>query len=155
MPFLRLETATPTETEKTIAELKKQIGQKDQKLQEIEDKITKIEPLLDFVSDHPYFEALLKDLEEGRYAKIESEHSAMVAQYPKRVFEELVKRAEAEGKDYIEFTHDQLRKMSLEKESQRKTTKAKDSNRSIARGEPNTNFKYLAKPIKYAGKDCS
>jgi integrase len=121
MPFLRLETATPTETEKTITELKKQIEQKDQKLQEIEKRLTKIEPLLDFVSDHPYFEALLKDLEGGRYAKIESEHSMMVAQYPKRVFEELMKRAEAEGKEYIEFTPDQLRKMSLEKEHERKT----------------------------------
>lgn len=127
MPFLRLETATPTETEKTIAELKKQIEQKDQKLQEIEDKLTKFEPLLDFVSDHPYFEALIKDLEEGRYAKIESEHLSMVAQYPVRVFDELGKRAKAEGKDYIEFTHDQLKRMSSEEEAKKKNNKSRSN----------------------------
>lgn len=119
MPFLRLETATPTETEKTIAELKKQIEQKDQKLQEIEKKLTKIEPLLNFLSDYPHFESLLKDLEEGRYAKFESEHS-LIYQAPMRVFDELRKEAEAKGKEYIEFTPDLLRKMSMEKKHQRK-----------------------------------
>jgi hypothetical protein len=38
MPFLRLETNTPTETEKTIEKLKEQISNKDQKLQELEQK---------------------------------------------------------------------------------------------------------------------
>ena len=122
MPFLRLETATPTETEKTITELKKQIEQKDQKLQEIEKKLTKIEPLLDFLSDYPHarahLEALLKDLEEGRYARFESEHFQL-AQYPRVVVEKLMKEAEAKGKDYVEFTDDQLRRMSLEERNLR------------------------------------
>jgi len=125
MPFLRLETATPTETEKTIAELKKQIEQKDQKVQEIEEKLTKIEPLLDFLSDYPHFEALLKDLEEGRYASFESEHS-QIAQYPRVVVERLLKEAEAKGRNYIEFTEDRLRRMSLEERDSREKQRRKE-----------------------------
>lgn len=117
MPFLRLETATPTETEKTIAELKKQIEQKDQRLEEVERKLTKIEPLLDFLSDYPHFESLLKDLEEGRYAKIESEHS-LIYQAPMRVVNELLKQGETKGKNYIEFNADLIKKMSSRKKSQ-------------------------------------
>jgi hypothetical protein len=38
MPFLRLETNTPTAREKTIEKLREQISNKDQKLQELEQK---------------------------------------------------------------------------------------------------------------------
>jgi hypothetical protein len=53
-------------------------------------------------------------LEEGRYAQFESERT-LTAQYPKKEFEELLKQAKAEGKEYIEFTANKLREMSLEK----------------------------------------
>jgi hypothetical protein len=113
MPFLRLEAATPTETERTIEKLKEQISNKDQKLQELEQKIMKFEPLLELLSNTHNLERLLKDLEQGRYAKVESERS-ITMQIPKRVFEKLAKRAKAKGEDRIEFTLNQLRKMSLE-----------------------------------------
>jgi flagellar motor protein MotB len=114
MPFLRLETNTPTETEKTIEKLKEQISNKDQKLQELEQKIMKFEPLFELLSDNANnLERLLKDLEQGRYAKVESERSLTV-QIPKRVFEKLAERAKAKGEDRIEFTLGQLKRMSLE-----------------------------------------
>ncbi len=113
MPFLRLEAATPTETEKTIEKLKEQISNKDQKLQELEQKITKFEPLFDLLSNTNNLERLLKDLEQGLYAKVESERS-LTMQIPKRVIEKLAERGKAKGEDRIEFTLDQLKKMSTE-----------------------------------------
>jgi len=114
MPFLRLEVATPTETEKTIEKLKERISNKDQKLQELEQRIMKFEPLFELLSDNTdNLERLLRDLEEGRYAKVESEKSLTV-QIPKRVIEKLMEQAKAKGEDRIEFTLNQLKKMSTE-----------------------------------------
>jgi hypothetical protein len=114
MPFLRLETNTPTETEKTIEKLKEQISNKDQKLQELEQKMMKFEPLFELLSNNTNnLERLLKDLEKGRYAKVESERS-LTMQIPKRVIEKLMERAKAKGEDRVEFTLDQLKKMSIE-----------------------------------------
>jgi DNA-directed RNA polymerase subunit L len=39
MPFLRLETATPTETEKTIVELKNQLNEKSQEIKQIKQEL--------------------------------------------------------------------------------------------------------------------
>jgi site-specific recombinase XerD len=50
MPFLRLETATPTETEKTIAELKKQLEARDREIETMKVTIDKIQPLVEFVN---------------------------------------------------------------------------------------------------------
>jgi antitoxin component of RelBE/YafQ-DinJ toxin-antitoxin module len=50
MPFLRLETATPTETEKTIAELKKQLEERDKQVETMRVTIEKIQPLVEFVN---------------------------------------------------------------------------------------------------------
>jgi site-specific recombinase XerC len=50
MPFLRLETATPTETEKTIAELKKQLEERDKQIETMKTTIDKIQPLVEFVN---------------------------------------------------------------------------------------------------------
>jgi hypothetical protein len=50
MPFLRLETATPTETEKTIAELKKLLEEKDKEMGAMKETIVKIQPLVEFVN---------------------------------------------------------------------------------------------------------
>jgi hypothetical protein len=113
MPFLRLETNTPTETEKTIEKLKEELSNKDQKLRELEQKIMKFEPLFELLSNTPNLESLLKDLEQGRYAKVESERS-LTMQIPKRVFEKLAERAKAKGEDRIKFTLNQLEKMSVE-----------------------------------------
>ncbi len=50
MPFLRLETATPTETEKTIEELKKQLAERDEEITAMKETIAKIEPVIEFVN---------------------------------------------------------------------------------------------------------
>jgi integrase len=113
MPFLRLETNTPTETEKTIETLKEQITKKDQKLLELEQKIMKFEPLFELLSNTPNLELLLKDMKQGRYAAVESE-SSLTMQIPKRVIEKLAKQAEAKGEDRVELTIGQLKKMSIE-----------------------------------------
>jgi integrase len=50
MPFLRLETATPTETEKTIAELRQKLTERDQEINAMKETIAKIQPLVEFVN---------------------------------------------------------------------------------------------------------
>ena len=50
MPFLRLETATPAETEKAIEELKKQLAERDKEIVAMKETMTKIEPLIEFVN---------------------------------------------------------------------------------------------------------
>jgi site-specific recombinase XerD len=50
MPFLRFESATPTETEKTIAELKKQLEERDKQVETMRVTIEKIQPLVEFVN---------------------------------------------------------------------------------------------------------
>jgi len=50
LPFLRLERATPTETEKTIEELKKQLEEKDKEIRSMKEAIVKIEPVIEFVN---------------------------------------------------------------------------------------------------------
>jgi len=51
MPFLRLETATPTETEKTIAELKKQLNERDKEIEELKTSVNKIQKLTEFLNN--------------------------------------------------------------------------------------------------------
>jgi site-specific recombinase XerC len=55
MPFLRLETVTPTETEKTIDELKKQLAERNQEVKAMKETIAKIQPVIEFVNTftHP------------------------------------------------------------------------------------------------------
>lgn len=50
MPFLRIESATPTETEKTIVELKKQLEERDKQIETMKVTIDKIQPLVEFVN---------------------------------------------------------------------------------------------------------
>jgi len=50
MPFLRFETATPTETEKTIEELKKQLTERDKEINAMKETIVKIQPIIEFVN---------------------------------------------------------------------------------------------------------
>jgi len=52
MPFLRLETATPTETEKTIEELREQLKERDKEINALEGKMTKLQPLVDLVNSY-------------------------------------------------------------------------------------------------------
>jgi len=63
MPFLRLETATPTETEKTIAELRQQLTERDQEINDMKEKMAKIQPLVEFVNSFDAPENLKKILD--------------------------------------------------------------------------------------------
>jgi site-specific recombinase XerD len=49
MPFLRLESATPTETEKTVAELRAQLSQRDEEIEKLKTSVSKIEKLAEFL----------------------------------------------------------------------------------------------------------
>ncbi len=48
MLFLRLETATPTETEKTIGELERRLQERDQEIKATKETMTKMQPLIEF-----------------------------------------------------------------------------------------------------------
>ncbi len=63
MPFLRLEAATPTETEKTIVELKKQLEERDKQIDIMKDTIDRITPLVEFVNSFETPQKLKKLLE--------------------------------------------------------------------------------------------
>ena len=49
MPFLRLETNTPMESEKQIQELRQQLQDKTERLKTLETKIGRLEPLMDLI----------------------------------------------------------------------------------------------------------
>ena len=67
MPFLRLETATPTETEKTIAELRKQLNARDEEIDSLKESVAKLKPLADFVNSFKAPEELRKLFDDVRY----------------------------------------------------------------------------------------
>ena len=50
MPFLRLETATPTETEKAIGELERRLKERDQEIKGMRETMAKMQPLVEFVN---------------------------------------------------------------------------------------------------------
>lgn len=63
MPFLRLETATPTETEKTIGELERRLKVRDQEIKAMKETMTKMQPLIKFANMFKTPETLQKFLE--------------------------------------------------------------------------------------------
>ena len=50
MPYLRMETATPIETERTIKELQQQLQQRDKELAQLRENMKKMQPLVEFVN---------------------------------------------------------------------------------------------------------
>ena len=50
MPFLRLETATPTETEEIIEELREQLKERDKEINALKESVAKIQPVIEFVN---------------------------------------------------------------------------------------------------------
>jgi site-specific recombinase XerC len=62
MPFLRIETATPTETEKTIDELKKQLQERDKEIRAMTETMAKLQPLVDWVNSYPTIEQMKEAL---------------------------------------------------------------------------------------------
>jgi len=116
MPNLRIDTKTPDQNEQTITDLEKKIAERDNQINEINQKFTKFEPLLDFVSDHPDLSQLLKDIAEGRYVYIETEKTSPAVAVPMKVMNELIKHPKTndEGEKVVEFTLGEIRKLSRE-----------------------------------------
>jgi len=63
MPFLRLETATPTETEKTIGELERRLKERDQEIKAMSETMSKMQPLVKFVNSFNAPEELTRILD--------------------------------------------------------------------------------------------
>jgi len=63
MPFLRLETATPTDTDRTIKELREQLKEKDKEINTLEGKMAKLQPLVEFVNSYDTPENLKRTLD--------------------------------------------------------------------------------------------
>jgi len=63
MPFLRLETATPTETEKSMEELRKRLKERDKEINSLKETIAKLQPLVEFVNSYDNPENLKRTLD--------------------------------------------------------------------------------------------
>jgi len=96
MPFLRLEAATPTETEKTIVELKKQLEERDREIEAMKETVTKIQPLVEFVNsfDTPQKlktileflkEDYIDELHDGKFEPTKFEFSPYIFQQLKQI----------------------------------------------------------------------
>ena len=87
MPFLRLETATPTETEKTIDELKKQLAEKDKEIKQLKFSIEKIDKTTSLA-----FQMLIASTPEEQ-TKIQSKLTETMIKYGITTEEKLNQRA--------------------------------------------------------------
>ena len=91
MPFLRLETATPTETEKTIEELREQLKERNKEINALEGKMAKLQPLMELVNSYDEPENLNRTLDfiiEGLADRMQAPLKVMVEEH----FETLERR---------------------------------------------------------------
>jgi len=137
MPFLRLESATPTETEKTTVELKKQLEERDKQIQTMKVTIDKIQPLVEFVNSFETPQKLKRILDEffedGKFRTWDEEPTLL----DEDVAEMIDDTAEKKGLTQKE-TLEQLMKEELEKiaESEKRLRKlAKESGMPMTRKE--------------------
>ena len=80
MPFLRLETATPTETEKTIVELRKQLSERDKEIEELKISVSKIQKLTEFLND-------LEPEHAAEFLRYRMDHKESLLEVPEPVAE--------------------------------------------------------------------
>ena len=137
MPFLRLESATPTETEKKIDELKKQLEKGDKQIETMKVTIDKIQPLVEFVNSFETPQKLKRILDEffedGKFRTWDEEPTLL----DEDVAEMIDDTAEKKGLTQKE-TLEQLMKGELEKidESEKKLKElAKKSGMPMTREE--------------------
>ena len=121
--YKNLQILTPNK--ENLTDLYQQIREKDAKIQEIEQKMAKFEPLLDLIKDSPTLEQLLKDIKETRYARIESENSDMW-QIPREVIDKLPYKKMPDGEEYKEIQLDQLKRLSAETNKQKETNQTEN-----------------------------
>ena len=84
MPFLRLESATPTETDKTITELKNRLEERDKEIEDMKTMIMKLQPIVDFMRRYPSEEEMKMALGLDHEDDLEAELG------PKKTAEEAV-----------------------------------------------------------------
>jgi integrase/uncharacterized coiled-coil protein SlyX len=99
MPFLRLETATPTETEKTIAELKKQLEERDKEMDAMKETMTKLQPMINLFGDldPEDFSQFFKEIRMNRPVKIPDGRIITILNVPPGIDKELEKGAKKQG----------------------------------------------------------
>lgn len=142
--FLRLEKATPTETEKTIEELKLQLAERDKEMEVMKESFHKIQPLVDFVNTFSAPEDLKKMLESFSYGMTVSSYD------PDVLFDETV----AKRLDVIMKEKGITQKEALEELVNLTWTKLKEGDRRLlerfeAAGVPMTREDFeLAKKYK-------
>jgi hypothetical protein len=145
MPFLRLESATPTETEKTIAELKKQLEERDKQIQTMKVTIDKIQTLVEFVNSFETPQKLKRILDEflegGKFRTLDKEPTLL----DEDIGEMIDNAAEKRGLTQKE-TLEQLMKEELEK-----ITESEQRLRKLAKkgGVPMTRKEYEERKRKH------
>lgn len=108
MPFLRLESATPTETDKTIAELKRQLEERDKQVETMRDTLTKIQPLVEFVNSFETpqkLKEILEFLKDDEETLLEKDVSELIDEHARK---EDISKEEA----LVQLTKEHLRKMA-------------------------------------------
>lgn len=158
MPFLRLETATPTETEKTIGELERRLKERDQEINAMRETMSKMQPLIKFVNSFNAPEELTRILDylkddftyskDDRLRPIRTEFSP----YIKDKLDRIAKRkgiTQAEALEQLVVEDLEL----LEKDEERRLEIAKAHGLPITREEyEDKRKKLLRKHVKKGSK---
>ncbi|MCW3985962.1 MAG: hypothetical protein NWE91_06105 [Candidatus Bathyarchaeota archaeon] len=105
MPFLRLEKATPAETEKTIEELKLQLTERDKEMEVMKESFRKIQPLVDFVNTFNAPEDLKEMLNSLSYDMTVSSYDPKVLfdQHVAKKLDEIMKEKGITQKEALEL----------------------------------------------------
>jgi integrase len=123
MPFLRLEKATPTETEKTIAELKKLVEEKDKEMSAMKETIVKIQPLVEFVNSFRApkdLKAFLDGLRDDYMIQLAEDPKIEVDQSVFKMISEVAAQKEAFG----QIVRGEYKQLLKGEEARRKRAKA-------------------------------
>jgi site-specific recombinase XerD len=91
--------------------LQNKITERDQQIKEINQKLTKFQPILDLLEGYPSLKETLKDIEDGRAVKIETEKTTLY-QIPREVIDKIPYTKLPNGEEAKIFSPDQLMKMS-------------------------------------------
>ncbi|MDH5795226.1 MAG: hypothetical protein OEZ24_03870 [Candidatus Bathyarchaeota archaeon] len=105
MPFLRLETATPTETEKTIEELRAQLKERDKEIAALKGTVTKLQPLVEFVNsfNHPKeLKKILDFLKDDSMIQSSYDPKIQLDKYIAEKLDEIVNREGVTQKEALE-----------------------------------------------------
>jgi len=123
MPHLRLESKTPSETEQTIQELRRQLETRNRGIEELKNTMQRIQPFIDFIKTFPDEETLqhfLSDLRNAKTVKLERKDAKEYHYFeiPDKTYERM---REAGFKNIDELIKYLLRKEEEKEKSQQKT----------------------------------